>query len=264
MRSSDTGRAVRAARLSRIDEMARICWIRSSRFPPLAPIRRDHPAGRFEGLRRRILIYWFAVVLWPLYVMVLIPQIPHIRTLGPASATVTPIRPTDHRRSPRLAVVAASIGGLYVIALFGITQVAALGTAPCRIVAMTILVLGVVVPFAAVAIAERGKRREDPAGVRRHRALADWCAELAGPDVNGYVLTDVATAKDGTGTAVQLINALNTEWAATGAVVTLYAATDDLTAYYSRLGAKRTTLNDRRMYFDSRTDFGGTPTAAES
>jgi hypothetical protein len=245
--------------------MARVCMIRSRRFPPLAPIRRHHGAETVGWpVGRKALVYWFAVVLWSVHVVVMIPHIPHIRTLGTASATVTPIRTTDQPRRPGLAMIAASIGILYGIAILTVTQVAAFAAPPWSDVAIAVLASAVVLPLTAAIVDERRKGREDCDGLRRPRSMAMWCSELAGLEGNGYVLTDLVAARDGTGAGTLLIEVLRGEWARDGALVALYAATDDLVVYYTRLGAKRPSVKDRRMYFDLRKGSGPSVTAADS
>lgn len=246
---------VTAGRLDNVGQLAAVCWTRSKRFPPLPPARPSHTPphrGPSGSVARRILTGWFAVALWPVHMLVLTTQIPRVRVAGAASAMLTPTGVSEKHHRPGLVAIAATIGGLYLIALLGATQVVVFASTPWSLTALAALVIVLVLPGTVVIVDERRKRRQDPAGVRRIRSLNAWCTQLAGPTGQGYVLTDMAATRDGTGAGVRLLTALTTEWAVNRAVVTLYAATDELITYYQALGATRADAGDRRMYFDFR------------
>lgn len=238
-----------------VAELARISWCRARGFPSHLRTAAAHSTVD----RRRTTPRWLIPLIWPAFAASAARDARWIRTLPGASATVEPSQlglsaasAADSRARKAGVRFRMGILGAVLTAVLGFTVVADLLSPSLVLAAGYLLLVLLMAVWSAVLVqvlGEHRRNREEPeANVKDLKRRRD---ELAG---NGpaYVLTSVMADRDGTGAATALLEALKTEWAAQGAVVVLYPASERLIGYYARRGAVIEQGAQRRMIFDYR------------
>lgn len=246
-------RSVEARRPDGAIDVLRVGWDRAWAFTPVKVLQRNTSARRVAARSwtwQWVLVALMAVWMAPFHWLTVARQAGEVWMVDGASARVRPLRVDRERRRPGAAVVLAVVFVLVVVLMLGPVGVVAgglaggVGVVPGWLAAVgSVWLVGVIVLSALMSWQPRQSRMAQ---------LLDRIRELAAVDGVGYVLSEVAASRAGSGAGGALLTVLQTRWAHDGAVGVLWAASDDLVGYYRRWGWTVDPEGDgRRMLWSS-------------